>query len=119
MRPIPIYDAEAPIACTIGADEAAGRRALVERLRAGLGRVERTPDGLLLRFPAGEEIEADVRTFAVDEKRCCTFWGFAVGTGASEVTLRWEGPPATAALLDDLHAWFEGRGPMPALDGLG
>jgi hypothetical protein len=117
MRPIPIYDATAPIACTIGADEVADRRALVERLRDGLRGVERTADGLLLRFPAEAAIEADVRRFAADEKRCCGFWGFAVGTDDGEVTLRWDGPPATAGMLDGLHAYFAGRGAMPALDG--
>jgi hypothetical protein len=116
MTRIPIYDAGAPIACTIAEGEVADRRALVERLRTGLGRIERTGDGLLLRFPAGPEIESDVRRFAADEKRCCGFWGFAVATSADEVTLRWEGPPAAAGLLDDLHAFFEGRGPMPAFD---
>jgi hypothetical protein len=118
MKPIPIYDADAPIACTIDAHEVADRRALVGRLRAGLGRIERTGDGLLLRFPAGDDIEADVRRFAVDEKRCCEFWGFAVGTNVGEVTLRWDGPPAAGGMLDDLHAYFEGRAPMPDFDGL-
>jgi len=115
MRPIPIYDADAPIACTIGAHEVDDRRALVERLRAALGRIERTGDGLLLRFPAADGIEAEVRRFAADEKRCCGFWGFDVGTGAGEVILRWDGPPAAGGTLDELHAYFEGRGPMPAL----
>ena len=114
MRPIPIYDATAPVACSISAGEVGDRRALVARLRDGLRRVERTGDGLLLRFPAGAAIEADVRRFAVDEKRCCGFWGFAVGTDADEVTLRWDGPPTTRGMLDGLHAYFEGRGPMPA-----
>ena len=46
MYPIPIYDATAPIACTIGTDEIPGRIALVERLRANVQSVERTADGL-------------------------------------------------------------------------
>ena len=34
--------------------------------------------GLLLHFPKSPDIDADLRGFTVDEKRCCTFWGFDV-----------------------------------------
>lgn len=44
--------------------------------------------------------EADLRRFAVDEKRCCQFWGFAVATTDHDLTLRWDGPPNTVEILD-------------------
>jgi hypothetical protein len=118
MNPIPIYDASAPIACTIGTDEIPERIELIERLRANARSVERTVDGLLLRFPATAANEADLRRFAIGEKRCCQFWGFAVEVSADEVCLRWDGPPAVGELLDRMHRYLTGTEPISALAGL-
>ncbi len=118
MRLIPIYDASAPIVCTIGDDEAAERVALLERLRQALDHVERTEHGLLLRFSDEPAIAADVRRFSVEEKRCCQFWGFEVGSRSGELTLRWDGPPGAADVLDRLHAYFLGDESLTAVTGL-
>jgi hypothetical protein len=122
MKSIPIYDASAPIVCTIGDDEAAERVALLERLRQALDHVERTEHGLLLRFSDEPAIAADVRRFSVDEKRCCQFWGFEVGSRSGarsgELTLRWDGPPGAVDLLDQLHAYFLGDQPLGAVTAL-
>jgi hypothetical protein len=118
MNPIPIYDATAPIACTIGDDEIPARIELVERLRANARSVERTTDGVLLRFPATRSNETDLRRFAVDEKRCCQFWGFAINTNDGELTLRWDGPPAAGELVDRLHRYLVGHEPIDILAGL-
>ncbi len=118
MNPIPLYDATAPIACTIGDDEIPARIALVERLRENVRSVERTADGLLLRFPATAANEADVRRFAIDEKRCCQFWGFALDVSDDEVRLQWDGPPDVGELLDRLHRYLTGTEPLDALGGL-
>jgi hypothetical protein len=118
MKQIPIYDATAPIACTIGSDEIPDRIALVERLRERLDRIERTEQGLLLHYAVDPEVEADLRRFAVDEKRCCAFWGFEVEAGAGALSLRWDGPPNAADLLDQLLGYFEGATPLSAITGL-
>jgi hypothetical protein len=110
-----LSDATAPVACTIGADEVDDRVALLERLRAGVCGVERTEHGLRLVFPAEAGLEADVRRFALDEARCCSFWGFEVVAGGGDVTLRWDGPPAVAELLDLLLIWFRGEGSLPPI----
>ena len=115
MEPIPIYDATAPIACTIGPDEIAGRLDQVERLRSVLDRIERTDVGLLLHFPSDPEVEADLTRFAVDEKRCCAFWGFDVLRDGSSLRLRWDGPPAADELLDQLLGYFRGERELPDL----
>ena len=118
MKPIPIYDATAPIMCTIGSDEIPARIELVERMRERLGSIERTEHGLLLRFEPDADVEADLRRFAVDEKRCCRFWGFDVMATETALTLRWDGPPDARELLDLLHDYFEGDTPLAAISGL-
>jgi hypothetical protein len=49
-------------------------------MRAAMTRFERTPHGLLLHFPARTDIDTELRKFAIDEKGCCQFWGFAIDT---------------------------------------
>jgi hypothetical protein len=118
MNPIPLYDATAPIACAIADDEIPARIELVERLRANVRSVERTADGLLLRFAATAANEFDVRRFAIDEKRCCQFWGFAVDIIDDEVRLQLDGPADVRELLDRLHRYLTGTEPLDALAGL-
>jgi hypothetical protein len=118
MKLIPIYDATAPITCTATSDALRTRIEQIERLRAAMTRVERIPHGLLLHFPDRPSVDAEVRRFAVDEKGCCQFWGFAIDTVDDELTLRWEGPPDTAALMDRLHAFLGSDQPLTAADGL-
>jgi hypothetical protein len=113
MKLIPLYDATAPVACTITSDEIPARVELIERMRSNLDQVERTEYGLLLRFPALDDIESDLNRFAIDEKRCCEFWGFEVARG-EDLTLRWDAPPTAGDLIDRLEAFF--RGDVPALD---
>jgi hypothetical protein len=117
MKRIPIYDATAPIACTISAEEIPERIQLIERIRSHLRDVQRTEHGLLLRLPNRADIEADVGRFAVDEKRCCQFWSFEVISG-DELTFRWDGPPAAAELLERVAVFLTGDEPASALAGM-
>ena len=118
MKQIPIYDATAPIVCTIGSEEIPERIELVDRMRERLGSIERTEHGLLLRFAPDADVEADLRRFAADEKRCCQFWGFDVAATSTALTLRWDGPPDAGELIDQLLAYFEGDTPLTAISGL-
>ena len=112
MKRIPLYDAAAPIACTIAADEIPGRIELLERMRDNLVRFDRTEHGLLLHYPERDDIAADLRRFAVDEKRCCAFWGFDVEHDGDDLRLRWDGPPTAAAIVDRIAAFFAGEGQL-------
>ena len=76
------------------------------------------PHGLLLHFPNRPEVAVDLRRFAVDEKRCCQFWGFAVVATADSLTLRWDGPHAADDLLERLRAYFKGDEPLTSISGL-
>ena len=118
MKAIPIYDASAPIACTASSEEIPVRIEQIERMRTDLTRVERTAHGLLLHFPNRPDIDAHVRAFTVDEKGCCTFWGFDVTTTSDELTLRWDGPPDVEDFFEQLVAFFEGDEPLTAFSGL-
>lgn len=118
MKSIPIYDATAPLSCTIGSDEIAERIELVERMRHNLDHIDRTEHGMLLHFPNRADIENDLRRFAVDEKRCCQFWGFAIDGDTHALTLRWDGPPDAEDLIGRLVAYFEGDEPLTSISGL-
>ena len=118
MKSVPIYDATAPIACTIDPTDIPERIALVEVMRTRLALLERTDHGLLLHFAADPDTEADLRRFALDEKRCCQFWGFAVATTSDDLALRWDGPPNAAEILDRLEAFFNGDEPASGLAAL-
>jgi hypothetical protein len=117
MTSMPLDDT-APITCTITSDEVPDRVELLERLRGNLTAVERTDTGLLLRFEPTAANEADIGRFAVDEKRCCRFWGFDVTIGDDEHVLRWDGPAASNQLLDRLHSYFTGEQPPTVAAGL-
>lgn len=75
-------------------------------------------EGKLLVFPNRAHIETDLRRFAVDEKRCCQFWGFAVDADSDGLTLRWDGPPDSEALIARLLAYCEGDEPLTSISGL-
>ena len=117
-RLLPLFDDSAPIACTLGEDEKADRIALLDRMRAAMTSLERTNTGMVLQFPRRADIEADVRRFAVDEKRCCQFWGFAVLDGDDDLALRWDAPPAAAHLVDALEGVLRSDDPIDRIGGL-
>ena len=108
MDRIPLYDATAPITCTIERDEVPARIEVIERMRVNLVRLETSEHGLVLHFPDRPDIQADLERFAIDEKRCCEFWGFAITTAPDDLALRWDAPPSAAEILDRLEAFFEG-----------
>jgi hypothetical protein len=118
MTSIPLYDASAPIACTATGADRAARLEVLERLHANLEGIERTEHGMLLHFPDRPGIEDDLRRFAVDEKACCSFWGFAVAATPTGFSLRWDAPPAADHLVEQLAAAFEGDDPITAVAGL-
>lgn len=115
---IPIYDATAPITCSIGDDEVPERVAMLERMRSELTEIDVSEHGLVLHFPARAHIAHDVHRFAIDEKRCCEFWGFEVSEDADEVTLRWDAPPQARELLEHIEAYLRGDQPVSTLAGL-
>jgi hypothetical protein len=80
--------------------------------------VTRIDHGLVLHFPSRPDLAADVRRFAIDEKRCCQFWGFAIESTDYELTLRWDAPPDARELLATIAAYLEGDEPVTAISGL-
>jgi DNA-binding transcriptional MerR regulator len=117
-RGIPLYDATASITCTADGSEIASRLQQIERMHTAVVRAERTEHGVLLHFPNRPDIEADVRQFTVDEKGCCSFWGFEVTVADDEIALRWDAPPTLDAFMDTLLDHLEGDEPITAASGL-
>jgi len=107
-RRLPLYDATVPIVCTIDGGEVQERIGQLEALRTKVRRLERTEHGLLLHFAADADLVAELHRFVVAEKQCCGFWGFDVVSTPSELTLRWDAPPAAHAIVDELAAYFDG-----------
>jgi hypothetical protein len=118
MDTIPIYDATAPIDCTASSDEIPERLEVMERMRLNLDRIERTAHGMLLHFPDRPDNLEDVQRFAVDEERCCAFWGFEISTHGDELVLRWDAPPALDDYVEKLIAYFQGDQPITDVSGL-
>jgi len=118
VKELPLYDVTAPIACTITSSEVSDRILLVERMREAMTALDRTEDGMLLHFPAGPTLEAQIRQFAVDEKRCCQFWGFEVIAAPDTLTLRWDAPPSAQPLIERLEEFFLGDEPVTSIVGL-
>ena len=118
MNPIPIDDDTPPITCTATERELRERIETIERLHEHLVGVDRTEHGLVLHFPHRDDLEAEIRRFAVEEQGCCRFWGFAVDVDDDRLQLRWDGPPAVRELMDRLQAYFEGDEPIASVDGL-
>jgi hypothetical protein len=115
---IPIYDDTKPIACTASDEEILKRIGQVERMREDVDRIERTRHGLLLHFPDRDDIDANLRRFVVDEKRCCEFWGFDIQRNGGALRLRWDGPPSVNDFFDELIEFFHGDKPITAFSGL-
>ncbi len=117
-KAIPLFDATVPIACSIDPGEVADRIAVVERMRGNLTGLERTEYGMLLTFPNRPDVDADLQKFAVEEKRCCQFFGFAVATEEAALTLQWDAPPDAQELVDRLERFFQGDESASFLQGL-
>jgi hypothetical protein len=114
MELLPLYDASAPVTCTIAGAEVEGRVALLELMRTEVQRIDRSPHGLLLHFISSADLEAALCRFAAEEKTCCRFWGFAVLTEPS-LRLRWDGPPSASELLDAIEAYLRGAAPLSTI----
>jgi hypothetical protein len=92
-----------PIACSLTAAGREARAALVRALAAdALVERERIGASLVLRFRADAGVEERVRAWAALEGECCPFLTLVVGAAGSVVTLRIDGPPEAAGIIDDL-----------------
>lgn len=117
-RLLPLFDDLAPTVCTISDRDKADHLVLFERLRSAATAIERTETGLLLQFPRTDDLINDVRVFAVEEKRCCTFWSFAAIVGPDEIVLRWDGPPTVDEYFGIVEAALRSDAPLESFDGL-
>ena len=118
MEKLPIYDATAPIVCTLSTAELEERLRLFERMRSSMTELNRTEHGILLRFPPGALLERELRAFVADEKACCAFWGFSLAADAEALTLRWDAPASARPALERIAMFFNSDEPATALEGI-
>jgi hypothetical protein len=92
-----------PIACSLTAAGRAERAELVAALASDalLARA-RTDGSLLLRFRRAAGVEERVRAWAALEAECCPFLTLVVHAHGPAVTLRVDGPPEAASIIDAL-----------------
>jgi len=82
-------------------ERAAEFRQLLER---GLVSRELLPGGLRLRLRAAEGVEAELRDLIGREKRCCSFFEFAVSRKGGEIELEVRAPESARPFLEALFA---------------
>jgi hypothetical protein len=92
-----------PIACSLTAAGRDQRAALVRALAAD-ALLDRESNGgsLVLRFRGAPGVEERVRAWAALEAECCPFLTMVVDAAGAVVTLRIDGPPEAAGIIDDL-----------------
>jgi hypothetical protein len=92
-----------PIACSLTAQAREHRERLVHVLAAD-ALIDRERDGpaLVLRFRRDVGVEQRVRAWAALEAECCPFLTMNVDASASAITLRIDGPPEAAGIIEDL-----------------
>jgi hypothetical protein len=91
-----------PLACTLDAHAAAGRRQQISRLWSeALIATERTPAGVRVRLRNSPEIERRARELIAAEARCCAFLVFDLRAADEELVLEITGPDDARAVIDD------------------
>jgi hypothetical protein len=96
---------DAPIACTLTADDMTARAALIDALAAD-GLLERTPTdaGVRLRLRDTPEIERRIRELVAAESACCPFLDLDLSRDRDGIVLHVGGPDAARPLIDRFFA---------------
>ncbi len=93
---------EIPVACTLSADDLAGRRdSLVAGILARAERVTELPEGLRVELASEPGLLADLARFVEQERACCRFLRFALTAepDGGPIVVEVTGPPGTGAFL--------------------
>jgi len=115
LKSVPLYDRSKPIACSVAPHAVDGPVARLVHLREVAIAINRREAGVEIRFANTADTTNQVHEFVTKEMNCCPFWGFATATKDTELTLKWDGPPATAGFMDCLVDYFEGTKPIGSL----
>jgi hypothetical protein len=100
---------EAPVACTLGGGQLAGRAEEFRALFAWLIAAERMPKGFRWTFQSGPGVERRVRELARREHLCCPFLSFAVSTQGEQVIWETRGPEHAEDVIGEFFALSELR----------
>jgi hypothetical protein len=95
---------EAPIACTLSADERAGRAAEVAALARVLRSREPTATGERMTFEDGDWVEDGLREFIAAEARCCPFLQMDLHHHDYGLVLDVAGPEQARSIIAEMFA---------------
>jgi hypothetical protein len=102
----------APVACTLGAGDLAGRLARWQAVAArAAGQRSVTGHGVRLSFTAGPGVAAELRDLAALEADCCAFatWTVREHNGQVLVDVTGDSPEAITAVHDMFAAYGGGH----------
>lgn len=113
---LPLYDPNAPIACSIQTDDLPDHISVLDQIRQAANDVSRTAHGVRITLPPSPGHRTLLQRFVEVESRCCPFWGIELQEG-DDLVLRWDGPPETSDFMDRLVDHLRGDAPLGALVG--
>jgi len=93
---------EAPVACTLTADDQPERLAEWTEVLALVKVRDAIDGGVRLRFPPGPQLAGRLADLAAREQGCCAFFTFTLHPAADAVVLDVTGPPEAAGVVADL-----------------
>jgi hypothetical protein len=98
-------DERAALACSLNDADYRERRAMVRKtFRQNITTLQRTTNGLILKFIQTDNLRSEIEAFIGQEKRCCGFLNFTIRPAADHakaaLELHIEGPPDAAATIE-------------------
>ncbi|TDJ22483.1 MAG: hypothetical protein E2O58_11500 [Gammaproteobacteria bacterium] len=108
-------DTTTEMACSLDSEARNERRAFFrERLLPDAVQKIRTDDGLRIFFRNDPAMRSEIRTLIDLERQCCGFLDFELAEDEERLTLTITGPPAAAAVLDQMASVASIRPPGAA-----
>jgi hypothetical protein len=93
---------DAPLACSLQGGDLADRQGWLAHVQRRALAVERSADGMTLRFSHAAGLEAELRALAKAEAECCGFLRLGVRRLGDSLELAVAGPVAAQPIIDEM-----------------
>jgi uncharacterized protein (TIGR03086 family) len=108
----------APVACTLGADDAAARWGRWQQLHHKVAPVAHCGDGVLeVCYPPEPGVVEELTALAAAEQACCSFATWTVTAVEGQPVLRVAAPAEAPEAIDPIAALFDAAGPPRSPSG--